>query len=374
VPSVIDSLRIRARQRAHRMVFDYIDGGADDETTLSQNGAAFMEYELAFRVLAGIEQVDTSTSLFGQPMRYPFFFSSAACNRLFHIEGESAVCKVAGELGVPYSLSTLASTSIEEIAALNAGPKFFQLYVWKDRGLLREMLQRARSAGFCAMLLTVDFPVTGNRERDLANGLTIPPRIGLRQAIEAIRRPAWTWDYLTSPPIRYANLSRTVSATSLSQFVAEQLYGAFSWRDAEWLLGEWNGPSAIKGVVRADDAVRAVATGFDSVIVSNHGGRQLDTSVPPLRALPAIAQSVGTDAEIVLDGGIRRGTDILKAIALGAKCVSFARPYLYGLAANGIEGVREAANFMASSLERDMMLAGAATVADITPDLLRSRG
>lgn len=371
--SVIDILRERARRRAHRMVFDYIDGGADDEATLLENRAAFREYEIAFRVLAGIEEVDTTTSLLGQPMRYPFFFSSAAGNRLFHTQGEVAVCTVADELGIPYSLSTLASTSIEEIAALNTGPKFFQLYVWKDRGLLREMLERARAAKFNAMLLTVDFPVTGNRERDLSNGFTIPPKIGFRQALEAIRRPAWTWDYLTSPPIRYANLSGNVPASTLNQFVAEQLYCGFSWREAEWLLGEWNGPSGIKGVVQADDAVHAVATGFDCVIVSNHGGRQLDTSVPPLRALPTIADRVGSDAEIVLDGGIRRGTDILKAIALGARCVSFARPYLYGLAADGVAGVREAATFMAASLERDMMLAGVGTIGEITRDLVRPK-
>jgi L-lactate dehydrogenase (cytochrome) len=370
--SVIDRVRDKARRRAHRMVFDYIDGGADDVVTLRRNCDAFAEWDLAFRVLGGIEQVDTSTSILGQAMRYPFFFSSAAGNRLFHTQGESAVCKVAGEFGIPYSLSTLASTSIEDIAGLTCAPKFFQLYVWKDRGLLREMIERARAAGFCAMLLTVDFPITGNRERDIANGFTIPPRIGLRQAIEAARHPAWTWDYLTKPPIRYANLSGTTSATTLNKFVSEQLYCAFSWRDTEWLLGEWNGPCAIKGVVRADDAARAVETGFDCIIVSNHGGRQLDSSLPAIRALPAIAERIGNDAEIVLDGGIRRGTDILKAIALGAKCVSFARPYLYGLAANGIDGVREVTTFMADSLRRDMMLAGVQTVSDITLDMVRS--
>lgn len=368
--SKLRELRARARRRAHRMVFDYIDGGADDEVTLSSNESVFAEYELAFKVLAGIDHVDPSTSLLGQPLRYPFFFSSSAGNRLFHTEGERAVASVAAQYGIPYSLSTLSSTSIEDIADLNDSPKFFQLYVWKDRGLLREMLDRAKEAEFAALILTVDFPITGNRERDLANGFTIPPKIGARQVWQAFSSPAWTLDYCLKPAIRYANLSSATPAKTLAEFVSQQMHPAFSWRDAEWLLGEWTGPSAIKGVVRPDDAETAVSSGFDAVIVSNHGGRQLDHSLSPLRALPAIAERIEGDCEIVLDGGVRRGTDIIKAIALGARCVSFARPYLYGLAAAGEAGVREATEFMASSIVRDMALIGARNVAEITPDLV----
>ena len=369
----IDDLREAARRRAHRMVFDYIDGGADDERTLRRNSAAFADYELLFRVLVGVDAVDTSTTVLGQKLALPFFAAPAAGNRLFHTEGERAVARAAGDAGTIYCLSTLSSVSIEEIAALTSGPKWFQCYVWKDRGLVREMLDRARAAGFAAMILTVDFPLTGNRERDARNGFTIPPKIGARQAWEALKRPAWTWDYLTGPPIRYANLSADTAAVSLAQFVAGQLDAGFSWRDAEWLLGEWNGPSVIKGVVREDDAARAVAMGFNAVMVSNHGGRQLDDSPAPIDVLEGILDAVGDRAEVILDGGVRRGTDVLKALALGARAVSFARPYLYGLAAGGEAGVRRALEIMAASVRHDMALLGARSVGEIDRSCVRAR-
>ena len=367
----IADLRLAARRRAHRMVFDYIDGGADDELSLRRSTAAFDELDLLFRVLVGVDTVDPSTRLLGHPVAYPFFPSPSAGNRLFHTEGERAVAKAAGAAGLIYCLSTLSSVSIEEIATLTTGPKWFQCYVWKDRGLVREMLRRARAAGFTVLMLTADFPVTGNRKRDARNGFTIPPKIGLRQMWEAIKRPAWTWDYLSSPPIRYANLSEGTAAVSLAQFVAEQLNAGFSWHDAEWLLGEWNGLSVIKGVVREDDAKRAVATGFNAIQVSTHGGRQLDHSPAPIDVLEGIVQAVGDRAEVILDGGARRGTDILKALALGARGVSFARPYLYGLAAGGEAGVRRAFEILATDLRRDMALLGARTVSEIDRSCVR---
>jgi len=369
----IADLRVAAERRAHRMVFDYIDGGADDECTLRRNADAFAEYELLFRVLVGVDDVDTSTTVLGQRLALPFFLAPAAGNRLFHTEGERAVAKVAGDAGLIYCLSTLSSVSIEEIAACANGPKWFQCYVWKDRGLIKEMLDRARAAGFGALILTVDFPITGNRERDARNGFTIPPKVGLRQAWEALRRPAWTWDYLTGSRIRYANLSADTPAVSLAQFVASQLNAGFSWRDAEWLLGEWNGPSVIKGVVREDDAVRAIATGFNAIMVSNHGGRQLDHSPAPIDALEAIVRAVDGRAEVILDGGVRRGTDVLKALALGARAVSFSRPYLYGLAAGGEAGVRRAVEIMATSVRRDMALLGVRSVPEIDRSCVRAQ-
>lgn len=201
-------------------------------------------------MLVGVETVDTSTTVLVYKIAYPFFAASSAGNRLFHTEGERAVAKAAGDAGLIYCLSTLSSVSIEEIATLTPGPKWFQCYVWKDRGLIKEMVDRARTAGFSALILTADFPVTGNRKRDPRNGFTIPPKVGTRQAWDALKRPAWTWDYLIGPPIRCANLSEDTAAVSLAQFVAEQLNAGFNWRDAEWLLGEWNGPSVIKGIVR----------------------------------------------------------------------------------------------------------------------------
>jgi len=369
----VADLRDQARRRAHRMVFDYIDGGADREHTLHRNSAAFDEYDLMFRVLAGVDQVDPSTHVLGRKIAYPFFTSPAAGNRLFHTEGERAVAKSAGEAGLIYCLSTLSSVSIEEISKLTSGTKWFQCYVWKDRGLVKEMLVRARNAGFHALILTVDFPITGNRKRDARNGFTIPPKMSVRQAWEALKRPAWTFDYLTQPPIRYANLSESTAAVSLARFVAEQLDAGFTWRDAEWLLGEWNGPSVIKGIVREDDAARALASGFNAIMVSNHGGRQLDFSPAPIDVLEDIVNKVADRAEVILDGGIRRGTDVLKALSLGARAVSFARPYLYGLAAGGEAGVRRALAIIAADVRRDMALLGASTVSQIDRSCIRPR-
>jgi L-lactate dehydrogenase (cytochrome) len=271
-------------------------------------------------------------------------------------------------------LSTLSSVSIEEIATLTRGPKWFQSYVWRDRGLIKEMLDRARAVGFTALILTVDFPIAGNRKRDPRNGFTIPPKIGLRQAWEALKRPAWTWDYLSQPAIQYANLSQKTAAVSIAQFVAEQLNASFSWKDAEWLLDEWNGPSVIKGVVREDDAERAVATGFNAIMVSNHGGRQLDSSPAPIDRLEGIVGAVGHRAEVILDGDVRSGTDVLKALALGARAVSFARPYLYGLAAGGEAGVRRSLAFIAADVSRDMALLGVRNISEINRSFVRARG
>lgn len=329
----IDDLRSAAKRRAHRMVFDYIDGGADDEITLGRNTTAFDDYDLLFKVLTGTDQVDMSTTLLGEKIDVPFFASPAAGHRLFHTHGERGVAKAADQAGTIFSLSTLSSVSIEEIAALTSGPKWFQLYVWKDRILVKEMMDRARSAGYKALILTVDFPIAGNRERDPRNGFSIPPKVGVKQAWHALMAPAWSLDYVIRPSVKYANLSEDTAAVSLQDFVYEQFDAGFNWKDAEWLLGEWNGPAVIKGVVRPDDARQAIELGFNAVMVSNHGGRQLDRSPAPLDVLEPIVDAVGADAEVILDGGVRRGTDILVALALGAKAVGFARPYLYGLAA-----------------------------------------
>ena len=366
----ISDLRLAAKRRAHRMVYDYIDGGSDDEVTLSRNTTAFGRYSLMHKSLVGVETIDTKTTLLGQELDLPFFLSAAAGHRLFHTVGERAAATVAKEFGTAFCLSTLSSVSIEDIAAINPDPRWFQLYVWKDRGLVKAMIDRAKAAGYSALILTVDFPITGNRERDFKNGFTIPPKTGVKQAIEALRHPAWTLDYLKGPAIQYANLDKKTSAVSLSQFVGEQLHAGFNWKDAEWMLGEWNGPSAIKGVIHPEDAVQAAKSGFDAVFISNHGGRQLDTDAAPIDVLPMIADKVAGDVELVLGGGIRRGTDMIKALALGANAVSFARPYLYGLAAGGTPGVRRAIEIMSDALKRDMALTGVTSIKDITASLI----
>lgn len=369
----ISDLRETAKSRAHKMVFDYIDGGADDEKTLARNSSAFDDYELLYRVLSGVDDPDTSTTLLGQEIDVPFILSPSAGNRLFHTEGEFGPAKAAEKVGTIYSLATLSSISIEDIGQATNGPKWFQLYVWKDRGLVKEMLDRAKAAGFTALFLTVDLPIAGNRERDPKNGFTIPPKIGPKQIWHALNAPWWTLDYLFSPPIRYANLSSASSAATLNDFVAAQLDASFNWDDAEWLLGEWNGPTILKGVLRTDDAVRAERTGFNAISISNHGGRQLDTSPAPISCLEPIREKVSDKTELILDGGIRRGTDVLKALAMGANAVSFARPYLYGLAAGGTDGAIKSAEIIRDAIKRDMILLGAQKVSDIDHSFVKRK-
>ena len=368
----INDLREAAKTRAHKMVFDYIDGGADDEKTLARNSSAFDDYELLYRVLSGVNSPDLSTTLLGQKMDVPFILSPSAGNRLFHTEGEYGPAKAAEKIGTVYSLATLSSVSIEDIGTATNGPKWFQLYVWKDRGLVKEMLDRAKAAGFTAMFLTVDLPIAGNRERDLKNGFTIPPKIGPKQIWHALNAPHWTMDYLFSPAIRYANLSSASTAATLNDFVAAQLDAGFNWDDAEWLLGEWNGPTILKGVVRADDAIRAERVGFNAISISNHGGRQLDTSPAPISCLEPIREAVSDKTELIVDGGIRRGTDVLKAIAMGANAVSFARPYLYGLAAGGTEGAIKSVEIIRDAIKRDMILLGEQKITDIDRSFIKS--
>jgi L-lactate dehydrogenase (cytochrome) len=367
----ISDLRRAAKRRAHKMVFDYIDGGAEDEVTLERNRQAFGNYELLFKILAGIKAVDLSTTILSTRSDVPFILSPSAGNRLFHKDGERAVAKAAEAFGAIYCLSTLSSVSMEEIGALIKSPKWFQLYVWKDRSLVKEMLVRAKAAGFSTLILTADLPIHGNRERDPRNGFTIPPSLGPRQIWQGMKRPAWSYDYLTSPAVQFANLSSKTSAETLESFVRGQLYQAFSWDDAEWLLGEWNGPAVLKGVVRADDAMRALRVGFSGLMISNHGGRQLDHCAPPISLVENLRDRLGDEMTLIVDGGVRRGTDIIKALALGADGVGFARPYLYGLATAGEAGVMRALEIMKTELERDMALLGTKSISDIDHSFVR---
>ena len=295
---------------------------------------------------------------------------------MFHWEGEAAAARAAAHHGTLYGLSSLATTGITEVGQIYDGPKVFQLYVWKDRELVKEVLAKAKEGGFHAMALTVDFTWYGNRERDIRNDFSIPPKYSLNQVIEAVRKPAWTYDFLSHEAYTYACLRSDVPADSLAAFVASQLSPNFSWQDAEWLLGEWNGPSAVKGVVRPDDAIKAKETGFTTMWVSNHGGRQLDTSPATIDVLESIREAVGPDTEIILDGGVQRGTDIAKALALGADAVGVGKPYLYGLAAGGTDGVIKAYDILKVELDRAMGLLGTGTVDDLKkrgPGLVKRR-
>ena len=359
------------------MVFDYLDSGADDEISLRRGKDAYSELEMHYKILAGIKPpLDMSTKIFGCDVKLPFFGCPTAGNRMFHWEGEAAAAKAAAHHGTLYGLSSLATTGITEVGQLYDGPKVFQLYVWKDRELVKEVLAKAKEGGFGALALTVDFTWYGNRERDIRNDFSIPPKYTIPQMIEAIKKPAWTYDFLSHEPYTYACINKDVPADSLAAFVNSQIMPEFSWSDAEWLLGEWNGPAAPKGVVRPEDAKRAIEIGFSSIWVSNHGARQLETSPATIDVLPSIREAVGPDVEIIMDGGVQRGTDIAKALALGADSVGVGKPYLWGLAAGGSEGVIKALEILKVELDRAMGLLGTPTVADLKkegPSLIKRR-
>lgn len=370
----IADLRRMARARLPRMVFDYIDGGADDEVSLARSVSRFRDIELTWDALADVSAIDTTTTIMGAASASPFFISPTATSRLFHPRaGELAVARAAQAAGVPYACSTLASTTVEDIAAVNSGPKWFQVYVWKDRGLVREMLARAKAAGFGAIILTVDVPVAGNRERDGANDFTIPPKVTWRTATQALAAPGYLFDLMTTPEIRPANVAHIRIDGGLIGFINAQFDRTVTWDDARWLRETWDGKLAIKGIATPEDAQRCVGIGADAVWVSNHGGRQLDTAPATIDTLPAIADAVSGQTEIVLDGGVRRGSDVVKALALGANAVALGRAYLYGLAAGGELGVRRALEIIDSELRRTMALCGRARLSGLTRDLIFRR-
>ncbi|MEQ1809021.1 MAG: alpha-hydroxy acid oxidase [Terricaulis sp.] len=370
----IADLRRMAREKLPRMVFDYIDGGADDEVTLARSVSRFRDIELVWDALADVAEIDTSTTIMGAPSASPFFIGPTATSRLFHPRGgELAVARAAHAAGVPYACSTLASSSVEDIAAANPGTKWFQVYVWRDRALVKEMLGRAKAAGFGAILLTVDVPVGGNRERDGANDFTIPPKVTWRTATQALAAPGYLWDLMTTPEIRPANFVHMKIDGGLIGFINTQFDRTVTWDDARWLREAWDGKLAIKGIVTPEDAQRCVAIGADAVWVSNHGGRQLDTAPASIDTLPGIVDAVAGNAEIILDGGVRRGSDIVKALALGANAVALGRAYLYGLGAGGERGVRRALEIMDSELRRTMALCGRSRLSALTRDLIFKR-
>lgn len=369
----IAALRQEARRRLPRMVFDYIDGGADDEFTLGANNRRYADYELLFKSLVDISQIDTATTVMGDAAAAPIIVTPTAVQRLFHPrEGEAAVARAAKKAGLIHCLSTLASTTIEDIARFNDGPKWFQVYVWKDRALVEQALERARAAGFTGLILTVDVPVAGNRERDLVNAFSVPPEINAKTVSQVLARPGYLWDIATTSKISTANwVDLETRDMGIAEFLDTQFDRTVTWKDAAWMKEVWGGPFAIKGICRADDARRCVDAGADAVWISNHGGRQLDTAPATIDTLPDVVAAVSNQAEVILDGGIRRGTDIVKAIALGAKAVAVGRPYLYGLGAGGEVGVTRALDILTSALRRDMALTGVTRLDELTPDFVR---
>jgi len=373
----IADLRRAARRRLPRAIFDYIDGGADDELTLRRNSRDFLRYELVPRVLRNVEHADLGTEVLGTRIGFPVVCAPTGASRLFHHEGEAAVARAACEAGTIYSLSSVSTLSIEEVAAASVGPKWFQIYVWRDRAILKDFIARSREAGYRALCLTVDVPVPGNRERDLRNGLTVPPRLVLGTLLDTIRRPRWLWHYLRSPPIAFRNVTGYAGAAtdmvSVMEYISRQFDPLVTWDEAAWMIEQWKGPFAIKGILSVEDAQRAVAAGATGIIVSNHGGRQLDHVPAPIEVLPEIVDAVGSRAEVILDGGVRRGTDVIKALALGARACMIGRPYLFGLAAGGEAGVKRALELLRSEIARDLQLLGCNSIAQLDRSYVRRR-
>lgn len=371
----IAELRAAARREVPRAVFDFLDGGAEDEVTLHANEADLAALRLAPRVLAGAVEIDLSTTVFGRRLAVPLIGAPTGLTGMLHPRGERAIARALDRAGALYTLSALASTSIEELAREVPGPSWFQLYLWRDRGIVRDLVQRARTSGYEALVVTVDVPRLGSRERDLRNSFGVPPRLTPQLFADSLRRPRWTRRTLRDPRVTVANITTVRQGTaadpaSLVNYINGQFDPSLGWADLAWARSEWAGPLVVKGILRADDARRAVDAGADGVVVSNHGGRQLDGSVSAIAALPAVVDAVGADAEVFMDGGIRRGTDILKALALGARACLTGRALAYGLAAGGDAGAERALSILIEELRLAMALVGCGAVTELDGTVL----
>ena len=374
----IDDLRRLARRRLPRGVFDYIDGGAEDELSLRRNAEGFQRLEFRPRVLRDVAEVDPTSSLLGRLLPLPLVLAPTGFTRIAGPDGELAVARAAARAGLPYTLSTLATRSIEEVAACSSGPKWFQVYVWRDRGLVREMLERAAAAGYEAIVITVDVAVLGRRERDVRHGFVLPPEIGPGTLLDGALHPAWTWSFVRSEPITFANVTRSdraapTEAVKLADYINSQFDPSLQWRDLEWFRSIWKGPIILKGLQTLEDAQLAARAGVDAIALSNHGGRQLDGAPVPVELLQPVADAIGDRVELICDGGIRRGSDIVKALALGAKACMIGRSYLYGYGAAGEAGVDHALGLLDAGVRRTMALTGCRSVGALSPELVRWR-
>ena len=374
----IADFRELARRRLPWPVFDYIDGGADDELTKARNTAAFADCDLVPDVLAGTAEIDTSVTILGRRSALPLILSPTALQRVFHWQGERAVARAAEKYGLWFGISSLATVSIEEVGALVSTPKLFQFYYHKDQGLNRSMIERCRAAKFDAVVLTVDTVVSGKRERCARSGFTSPPRFTPSSALSYAIKPRWALDYLFREKFSLPNLDTHVRAgssepVSIAGYFSAMLDPMLDWKAAERIRDDWGGTFCLKGVMSLSDAQRAADMGIDAIMISNHGGRQLDGSRAPFDQLPEIVDAVGGRIEIICDGGVRRGSHVLKALAAGANCASGGRLYLYALAAAGQAGVERAIALLKDEIERGMRLMGVARVDQLGPDRLRWR-
>lgn len=366
-----------ARHRLPSPIFNYIDGAADDETTHRRNSASFEHCDLLPNVLRGVQQVDLSVTVMGQKLALPFYCSPTALQRLFHHDGERAVAAAAAKYGTMFGVSSLGTVSLEELRKAYDTPQVYQFYFHRDRGLNRAMMQRAKDAGVQVMMLTVDSITGGNRERDLRTGFSIPFRLTLAGMLQFAIKPRWGIDYLTHEKFRLPQLEEHVDmsggAMSIGRYFTEMLDPAMNWDDVAEMVQTWNGPFCLKGVMSVEDARRAVDIGCAGIVLSNHGGRQLDGSRSAFDQLAEIVDAVGDRIDVMMDGGIQRGTHILKALSLGAKAVGLGRYYLYPLAAAGQPGVERALGLLRAELERDMKLMGCTSISQLSRANLRFR-
>ncbi len=373
----IDDLRERARRRLPRALFDYVDGGADDETTLRANQADFGRYTFSPRVLVDVSHRDQSTTVLGQRIGTPLILAPTGFTGVLWPRGEILAARAAARKGALFALSTMSICSLEDVAAGSTGPRWFQLYVWRDRDIVRSLVERARAAGYGALVITVDTPVLGRRERDVRSGLVLPPRVTIKNVADTLRRVSWLRGVLSAPRPTFGNFVGTPGvshdAVSLAGFTNEQFSPSVSWADLDWYRSIWPGPIAIKGVMAAEDARLAVQHGVDAIIVSNHGGRQLDGAPSPIEVLPEIVDAVNGAAEVILDGGIRRGSDVVKAVALGARACMIGKAFNYGVAADGQRGVELALDILHKEIDRTLALIGRPTLADLDRSAIRMR-
>lgn len=365
-------LRRMGRRRTPRAVFDYVDGAAEAEISLHRSREAFRHIEFVPRVLRDVSKVDTTTTILGKPASMPLALSPTGFTRMMHSAGEPAVAAAAAAAGIPYSLSTLGTTSARDLArAVPHAERWFQLYVWKDRGFARELIDAARDGRYSALILTVDTPVAGARLRDVYNGLTIPPKLRWKTILDGALHPAWWWDLLTTEPLEFASLRS--SEGTVAELIDKVFDPSVDFDDLAWLKETWDGPVIVKGIQTPDDAVAVAERGADAVIVSNHGGRQLDRAPVTLEVLPEVVAAIGDRAEVYVDGGIMSGADIAAALCLGARAAMVGRAYLYGLMAGGRTGVDRAIAILRAELVRTMQLLGVTTVDELDGSRVRWR-
>jgi L-lactate dehydrogenase (cytochrome) len=374
----IDDLRTAARRRLPRPLFDYIDGGAEDEVTMRANSADFGRYRFRPRALVDVSRRDQSTTVLGIPVKSPLILAPTGFTGMFWPRGEAVAARAAGRKGVIFTASTMSICPMEEIAEAATGPIWYQLYVWRDRDIVRMLIERAKAAGYRALVVTVDTPVLGQRERDVRSGLVLPPRITLKNVLDTLRRPGWLRGFLAHPRPTFGNFVGMPGvehdAISLAAFTTKQFSAAIGWDDVDWYRTMWPGPIALKGIMSAEDAKRAADRGIEAVIVSNHGGRQLDHAPSPIEVLPEIVDAVAGRAEVILDGGVRRGSDVVKAIALGARACMIGKAFNYGVAALGERGVELAIEILSREIDRTLALIGRPTLGQLDREAVALRG